>query len=163
MLINVNELRCLSSADSVDFDKEGYLFVKQRNDRLFNQWKTESFIERFVRLKGNLLLIIATKTINDSIDPNSTSNSTNDRCLHLIVLEEFSIKLIDESDKYYEFVIELNRNESIRSFHFATISHTERDEWIQTIHLSSFQYLRSLYKTLFKSIKEFKEILRRIH
>jgi hypothetical protein len=152
MLINSSELRRLSLCDSRSFDREGYLFVKERTDRLFNQWKSESFIERFCRLKGNLLLIIATKTINDFID--SDDLHSDDRFLHLLVLEEFAIKLIDESNKHFEFIIEFNRNESIRCFHFATISHNERDQWIQSIHLSSFSYLRSLYQTLVNQLKQ---------
>jgi hypothetical protein len=153
MLINSSELRRLSLCDSQCFDKEGYLFVKERTDRLFNQWKSESFIERFCRLKGNLLLIIATKTINDFIDSDGV-NDSEDRFVHLLVLEEFAIKLIDESSKHFEFIIEFNKNESIRCFHFATISHNERDQWIQSIHLSSFAYLRSLYQTLVNQLKQ---------
>lgn len=154
MLINGNQLQSLSNADSSDFDKEGYLFVKQKNERLFNQWKTESFVERFVRLKGNLLLIIATKSLNSNSDSHSQIgfHSSTDKCLNLIVLEEFNIKSIDESEKYYEFIIEFNRNETIRCFHFATISHEERDQWIQTIHLSSFRFLKSLYKNLVREL-----------
>ncbi|XP_054169230.1 type II inositol 3,4-bisphosphate 4-phosphatase-like [Oppia nitens] len=157
MHINVDQLTpylCGDSHQWVQFDREGYLFVKYRNDRqFFNQWKSESFVERFVRLKGNILVIIATKTLNDSTH---VINKVDDRCLNIIVLEEFNVRVVDESDKYYEFVIDLNRNDLIRSIHFATISHQERDEWVECIHLSGRSYLISLHTSLVNQLNQLK-------
>ena len=154
MLINSSELERLAWFDSRYFDKEGYLFVREKHDGIFSQWKTETYIERLCRLKGNLFFILATKTLNDiDTDPSKTSTSqeltSSNRIIHILILEEFVIKLIDETtNKHFGFAIEFIKGDTAKPFYFATISHQDRDNWIQSIHLSSFAYLRSLYSSL---------------
>ncbi|RWS06693.1 hypothetical protein B4U79_02585 [Dinothrombium tinctorium] len=156
MLINSDEIQRLALLDSVCYEKEGFLFVRERNDRILS-WRNEAFIERLCRLKGNLLFILDTNTANAANDvylpslPVSSSSSADRSIVYALVLEEYTIRLVDESsDKHFCFVIDFGKNETAKPFFFASISQHERDSWVEAIHLSSFVYLRLIYKSFLK-------------
>lgn len=157
MFINYQDIAHLVEYDSNHYDKEGFLFVRERKEGILNQWKSETFIERFCRLRGNLLFII---NLNNSVisgendfkdiynQPSSRSISAN-QIVFVLLLEECVIKLADEENyKHFSFIIEYGKDDSTKPFHFANISQQERDSWVESIHLSSLNYLRSLKKTL---------------
>lgn len=197
MIINYPAVSRLAWLDSANFDKEGFLFVRERREGLFNHWKSETFIERLCRLRGNLLFILATSNPDTkktsypsgnkvtSRDNNHTSNTIinsseggidephhhnyqqrinhsssseavgkdlsstgENRIVFILFLEECVIKLSEESNnKHFSFIIEFGKNDPTKPFHFTTISQQERDSWVECIHLSSLNYLKSLRKT----------------
>lgn len=150
MFINSSDLAPIAFLESRSFDKEGYLFIKERSDGIF-LWKSEQYIERLCRLKGNLLFILATQSFGDAITVSpqkQRQDNVYDRIVNILILEDFVIKPVDE-DKHFGFLIEFLKHEaSNKQVHFATLSHNERDSWIQSIHLTSLSYLRTLYRSL---------------
>lgn len=133
MLINSREIYNLAWLDSEFFDKEGFLLVKDNTDRD----QVVTYVERFVRLRGNLLFILKLPNlaVNEALDSstnseqadhtltdanriqllisyykqNSKLNSDTSRLLFVLVLNsEFSLRRFDESTKNCGFIIEFH-------------------------------------------------------
>ena len=79
MRFNAKELSYLSGQSRERFEREGILFIREKQDGLFR--RSEAFVERFCRLRGNLLFYF--KTASDNVgEP-----------VGAIVLERFTIQV----------------------------------------------------------------------
>ncbi|RWS23983.1 Type I inositol-3:4-bisphosphate 4-phosphatase-like protein [Leptotrombidium deliense] len=153
MLVNREEIARLALLDSVHYEKEGFLFVRERNDGLLSR-RNDAFIERLCRLKGNLLFVLNTNTNPAESDvywstlPSLPVCAAERSIVYVLLLEEYTIRLLDESnDKHFCFIIDFGKNETLKPFFFASISQHERDSWVEAIHLSSFTYLKLIQKS----------------
>ncbi|XP_063415240.1 inositol polyphosphate-4-phosphatase type I A-like isoform X8 [Mytilus trossulus] len=116
-------------------DKEGILSMKYKPEgRIFK--KEETYITRHCKLKGNLLFYYKNK--ESRTEP-----------LGVLVLERCTIELDDEIDNAFIIVFEGDEP----TYHFATRTETERDEWIQALHLSSYECLKMQLQSLREQIQ----------
>ena len=166
MLINYKEIYNLAWLDSEYFDKQGFLLVKENTNQEVN------YVERLVRLKGNLLFILKipnqteldNQYLNDELSKrrinllityykqNSSLNSdTNRNLLFVLALNsDFSVRRFE--DKNYGFIIEfynvVDYNHT-NLWHFNCLTNDECDEWINTINRTNHRTLKSLFNLLF--------------
>ncbi|KAK3774656.1 hypothetical protein RRG08_035084 [Elysia crispata] len=130
MRFNSKELTVMLQ-QTAKFDKEGYLLMKDKQDGFFK--KSEAYINRYVRLKGNLLFYFKHK--DGKSEP-----------LGVIILERCVVDLAldDEIENGFLLVIE-GEDQSIR---FAASSESVRDSWIQALHVSSHECLKMQLQSL---------------
>lgn len=135
MHVNADHLVELFYSESQLFDREGRLFVRAESKQAI----ARHYQKCICRLRGNLLLIADV----------SSSHSISEESICLIVLNNFEIKLCEES-KNYEFCIHLNLKSAqfLEKYYFICNSRSERDKWIESIYLASFNFLKSIYRTL---------------
>ena len=139
MHINAENIIELFHSKTFPCEKEGKLLVQCGNNDLLQK----SYHECLCRLRGNLLLVAE---LNNSL-------AKTDYIVQLLVLNNFEIKLCDES-KNYEFCIGLcNKHSSNQSkYYFICESRSERDKWIESIYLASFNFLIPFHKALIDQI-----------
>ncbi|RUS89174.1 hypothetical protein EGW08_003053 [Elysia chlorotica] len=130
MRFNSKELAVMLQQTS-KFDKEGYLLMKDKQDGFFK--KSEVYINRYVKLKGNLLFYLKQKDVKS--EP-----------LGVIILERCVVDLAldDEVENGFHLVFE-GEDQSIR---FAASSESVRDSWIQALHVSSHECLKMQLQSL---------------
>ena len=144
MHINLENLVELFYSESRLFDFEGKLFVRLEN----NKQSTANYQECLCRLRGNLLLI-------GQIISSPKAN-TSHLAISLVILNKFEIKLCEEA-KHYEFCIHLNKSANFEKYYFICNTNTERDKWIQSIYLASFDFLKSVQRALKDKLNEKQE------
>lgn len=162
MLINRKEIYNLAFLDSQFFDREGFLLVKDHTATELN------YVERFVRLKDNLLFILKIPNQHDSASLVKTDDCriesliayyqrTNcsfesDLIFVLVLTAEFSVRRFDERARNCGFIIEFhhiaNDHQNTNVWSFSCLTVEERDRWIQTIYRSNHVNLKSIFNLL---------------
>ncbi|CAC5359781.1 unnamed protein product [Mytilus coruscus] len=128
-------------------DKEGILSMKYKPEgRIFK--KEETYITRHCKLKGNLLFYYKNKESKNN-RKSSSAPYLRTEPLGVLVLERCTIELDDEIDNAFIIVFEGDEP----TYHFATRTETERDEWIQALHLSSYECLKMQLQSLREQIQ----------
>ncbi|KAL3188651.1 hypothetical protein MRX96_040111 [Rhipicephalus microplus] len=112
MRFNAKEIAAVASQPSYKFEKEGVLFIKERQEGLFR--RNDVFTERWCRLRGNLFFYYKTK------DPCSEP-------VGVIVLERHSVKDGPISGGLYCFTIAFEGDEL--AIHMAAQGSSEREAW----------------------------------
>uniref|UniRef100_A0A1B6ECE3 phosphatidylinositol-3,4-bisphosphate 4-phosphatase n=1 Tax=Clastoptera arizonana TaxID=38151 RepID=A0A1B6ECE3_9HEMI len=126
MRYNKQELLTLATQPSQKFDKEGILFLRERQDGFFR--RTEISLERWCRLRGNLLFYF--KSRDQWSEP-----------LGVLVLEHCTIKLdLPSIDPPFGFSLVFDGG---HSQHLAAAAESERDVWLEAIQLASYEHMRS--------------------
>lgn len=130
-----NILELFHSKSSL-FDREGRLLVQCGGGGYKDS--QQEFRECVCRLKGNLLLLAEIE-----------KRKTNDLFIHLLVLNNFEVKLSADW-KDFEFCIVLNHRNVQPSdkYFFCCESRSERDKWIESIYLASYNFLVPFHKAL---------------
>ncbi|KAG8198212.1 hypothetical protein JTE90_015309 [Oedothorax gibbosus] len=139
MRFNSKEIIAVATQPSYKFDKEGVLFVKERHDGLFR--RNDVFLQRWCRLRGNLLFYFKTK--DQYSEPAG-----------VFILEEYDVRLDESSEIAYSFSLIFKNDEVIQQLGATTES--ERDLWIQALHMASFEYMQSQLSSLKAKLKEIK-------
>ncbi|PNF15691.1 hypothetical protein B7P43_G14251, partial [Cryptotermes secundus] len=150
MRFNKQELTTLATQPSQKFDKEGVLFLRERQEGFFRRTERKDIkrgkrskslrelscysgtskvsLERWCRLRGNLLFYF--KSREQWSEP-----------LGVIILEQCSIKVdTPTAEGPYGFRLVF---EGGLSQHLAAYSEGERDAWLQAIQLASYDCMRS--------------------
>ncbi|XP_046680485.1 type II inositol 3,4-bisphosphate 4-phosphatase isoform X2 [Homalodisca vitripennis] len=130
MRYNKQELLTLATQPSQKFDKEGILLLRERQEGFFR--RTEISLERWCRLRGNLLFYF--KSRDQWSEP-----------LGVIVLQQCSIKLDPPSptplpDGPYGFSLVFDGG---LAQHVAALTEQDRDQWLDAIQLSSYDCMRA--------------------
>ncbi|XP_055603104.1 inositol polyphosphate-4-phosphatase type I A isoform X2 [Uranotaenia lowii] len=136
MRFNKQELITLATQPSNKFDKEGPLYVTEKQEGFFR--KTEVSLEKWCRLRGNLLFYFKT---NDQF-------SEPQGC---IVLEKYRCIKHNDQKEYDGFVFYLEFEDGLRQ-RFATNTDQERLEWMQAIGLAGYDVKRAQLKYLREQI-----------
>ncbi|XP_060565796.1 inositol polyphosphate-4-phosphatase type I A-like isoform X2 [Ruditapes philippinarum] len=136
MRFNSKELAYLGQQASNNYDREGFLFIKQKNDKLFK--KGEAFVERYFRLRGNLLFYFKDK--NFKHDPQG-----------VFVLERCTVELDVNEQQNFSFVIVFEGDDEIYTFSAKT--EEDRDGWIQALHVSSYECLKMQLQSLREQVQ----------
>lgn len=125
MRFNAKEIAAVASQPSYKFEKEGVLFIKERQEGLFR--RNDVFTERWCRLRGNLFFYCKTK------DPCSEP-------VGVIVLERHSVKDGPISGGLYCFTIAFEGDEL--AIHMAAQGSSEREAWTSVLRDSSYEHVR---------------------
>lgn len=125
MRFNAKEIAAVASQPSYKFEKEGVLFIKERQEGLFR--RNDVFTERWCRLRGNLFFYYKTK------DPCSEP-------VGVIVLERHSVKDGPISGGLYCFTIAFEGDEL--AIHMAAQGSSEREAWTSVLRDSSYEHVR---------------------
>lgn len=141
MRFNSKELLAVATQPSYKFDKEGILCIKEKHDSLFRT--KDVYLQRWCRLRGNLLFYYKTK--DQYSEPAG-----------VFVLEECSVKLDENPEVPYSFSLVFQHDDL--SQQLAATSESERDLWIQALHMASFEYMRSQLSTLKEKLSKLKVI-----
>ncbi|GBN49547.1 Type I inositol 3,4-bisphosphate 4-phosphatase [Araneus ventricosus] len=141
MRFNSKELIAVATQPSYKFDKEGILFVKEKHDSLFR--RNDVFLQRWCRLRGNLLFYYKTK--DQYSEPAG-----------VFVLEDYHVRLDESSEVPYCFSLIFKHDETGQQLGAHTES--ERDSWIQALHMASFEYMQSQLSTLQAKLVEIKAV-----
>uniref|UniRef100_A0A182PTU4 phosphatidylinositol-3,4-bisphosphate 4-phosphatase n=1 Tax=Anopheles epiroticus TaxID=199890 RepID=A0A182PTU4_9DIPT len=137
MRFNKQELITLATQPSNKFEKEGTLHVTEKQEGFFR--KTEGNLERWCRLRGNLLFYFK------STDPFSEPQGC-------IVLEKYKcITPNHEQQEYDGYVFYLEFNDGLRQ-RLAANTQQERLEWMQAIGLAEYDIKRAQLKYLREQI-----------
>uniref|UniRef100_A0A2M4A4V2 phosphatidylinositol-3,4-bisphosphate 4-phosphatase n=1 Tax=Anopheles triannulatus TaxID=58253 RepID=A0A2M4A4V2_9DIPT len=141
MRFNKQELVTLATQPSNKFEKEGPLFVTEKQEGFFR--KTEVSSERWCRLRGNLLFYFK------SNDPFSEPQG----CL---VLEKYQCFKVDDGGSDPQaagdgFAFYLEFQDGMRQ-RFTASSEQERLEWMQAIGLAGYDMKRAQLKYLREEI-----------
>lgn len=123
---NHKDLSVLASQPSEQFNKEGILWFKEKEGKLFN--KSENFSERICRLRGNLLFYFK-------------GRDKTSECSGIIVLERFNI-VPDTSFKKHGFILEFDETDE-QKYEFAASSQQEYDEWLALLKNASYEKLQN--------------------
>ncbi|ESP02136.1 hypothetical protein LOTGIDRAFT_230548 [Lottia gigantea] len=132
MRFNSKELVHMAQ-NGVNFDKEGVLLMKERQDTLLK--KREAYVERYFRLKGNLLFYFKNK---DSIQKSEP--------LGLMILERCTVELESKEEIPNAFVMVFEGENNV--FKFAGVSEDDRDDWIKSLHIASYECLKMQLESL---------------
>ncbi|XP_029649468.2 inositol polyphosphate-4-phosphatase type I A isoform X2 [Octopus sinensis] len=132
MRFNSKALASLSLQTNTKFDKEGIVWMKDKQDGLFK--KGEAFVERFCRLKGNMLFYFKSKEFTNT-DP-----------LGVLIIERCTVELDTDDDNLHGFMLVYEGDEN--PVHFATRTEEQRDQWIQTLHIASYECLKMQLQSL---------------
>ncbi|CAG5134316.1 unnamed protein product [Candidula unifasciata] len=130
MRFNARELAIVVQ-QTTNFDKEGYLFMKEKHEGFFK--KSEAYVNRYIRLKGNLLFYFKSK--DSRADP-----------LGVIVLERCAVELAVDEDVNSGFLLVFEGEE--QAFRFGASTEAMRDEWIQALHIASHECLKMQLQSL---------------
>eukprot|EP00106_Octopus_bimaculoides_P000773 XP_014768215.1 PREDICTED: type I inositol 3,4-bisphosphate 4-phosphatase-like [Octopus bimaculoides] len=132
MRFNSKALASLSLQTNMKFDKEGIVWMKDKQDGLFK--KGEAFVERFCRLKGNMLFYFKSKEFTNT-DP-----------LGVLIIERCTVELDTDDENLHGFMLVYEGDEN--PVHFATRTEEQRDQWIQTLHIASYECLKMQLQSL---------------
>lgn len=132
MRFNSKALASLSLQTNTKFDKEGVVWMKDKQDGLFK--KGEAFVERFCRLKGNMLFYFKNKEVTNA-DP-----------LGVLIIERCTVELDLDEEHLHGFMLVYEGEEN--PIHFATNTEEARDQWIQTLHIASYECLKMQLQSL---------------
>ncbi|XP_076468181.1 inositol polyphosphate-4-phosphatase type I A-like isoform X2 [Babylonia areolata] len=135
MRFNARELAQLAQQAS-SVDKEGVLYMKEKQDSIFKS--KEVYIDRYFRLKGNLLFYFKNK-------------ETRAEPLGVLVIERCTVELDLEEEALNSFVVVCEGEDN--PFKFAAISEEERDSWIQALHLASYECLKMQLQSLREQVQ----------
>ncbi|XP_052279898.1 inositol polyphosphate-4-phosphatase type I A-like isoform X2 [Dreissena polymorpha] len=127
MRFNSKELAHLAQQNGSHFDREGILQMKQKNEKLFR--KGEAFVERFFRLRGNLLFYFKSKESINKQEPQG-----------VLVLERCTVELDSQSSTDCSFIIVFEGDDE--TYTFLAASEKERDGWIEALHTASYECLK---------------------
>ncbi|XP_005104317.2 inositol polyphosphate-4-phosphatase type I A isoform X1 [Aplysia californica] len=135
MRFNSKEISVLLQ-NTHSYDREGYLQMKDKQEGLFK--KSEAYISRYIRLKGNLLFYFKNKEIKS--EP-----------IGVIILERCVVELDlqEEVDNGFLLVFE-GEDQPIR---FGASSETLRDNWIQALHVASHECLKMQLQSLREQVQ----------
>ncbi|XP_014663108.1 PREDICTED: type I inositol 3,4-bisphosphate 4-phosphatase-like [Priapulus caudatus] len=125
MRFNAKELAALAVQPSQKFDKEGVLLFKEKHDGFFK--RSEAFVERWCRLRGNLLFLFRSK----------------DQCSEpygILLLERCTVELDLKEELPFSFIIIFE--EDSRVHQLAAQSEAERDSWMEALQLASYECMR---------------------
>ncbi|XP_065084950.1 inositol polyphosphate-4-phosphatase type I A isoform X2 [Ochlerotatus camptorhynchus] len=136
MRFNKHELITLATQPSNKFDKEGPLYVTEKQEGFFR--KTEVSLEKWCRLRGNLLFYF--KTADQFSEPQGC-----------IVLEKYRCARHGDQKEYDGYVFYLEFEDGLRQ-RFATNTEQERLEWMQAIGLAGYDVKRAQLKYLREQI-----------
>ncbi|XP_058444865.1 type II inositol 3,4-bisphosphate 4-phosphatase isoform X2 [Malaya genurostris] len=136
MRFNKQELITLARQPSNKFDKEGPLYVTEKQEGFFR--KTEVSLEKWCRLRGNLLFYFKGN------DPFSEPQGC-------IVLEKYRCVRHSDQKEYDGYVFYLEFEDGLRQ-RFATNTDQERLEWMQSIGLAGYDVKRAQLKYLREQI-----------
>ncbi|GAB1607872.1 inositol polyphosphate-4-phosphatase type I A-like isoform X1 [Argonauta hians] len=132
MRFNSKALASLSLQTNTKFDKEGVVWMKDKQERLFK--KGEVFVERFCRLKGNMMFYFKSKEFTNT-DP-----------LGVLIIERCTVELDTDEDNLHGFMLVYEGDDN--PVHFAARSEEQRDQWIQTLHIASYECLKMQLQSL---------------
>ncbi|XP_070197959.1 inositol polyphosphate-4-phosphatase type I A-like isoform X1 [Littorina saxatilis] len=121
---------------SANVEKEGVLYMKEKQDGIFKS--REVYIDRFFRLKGNLLFYFKNK--ETKLEP-----------LGVLVIERCTVELDLEEEASNSFVIVCEGEDN--PFKFAAVSEEERDSWIQALHMASYECLKMQLQSLREQVQ----------
>ncbi|XP_059468525.1 inositol polyphosphate-4-phosphatase type I A isoform X2 [Neocloeon triangulifer] len=127
MRLNKQEMFSFAKQPSQNFDKEGVLLLKERQDGFFK--RTEISSERWCRLRGNMLFYF--KSREQWSEPAG-----------VILVEGCSIKLepATMNDGSYGFALVF---EGGVSQHLAALSVEERDRWVAALQIAGYETIRA--------------------
>ncbi|KAL4717549.1 hypothetical protein ACJJTC_000698 [Scirpophaga incertulas] len=126
MRYNKQELFALASLTSQNFDREGILILKERQDGFFR--RSEGSSVRWFRLRGNLLFYL--KGPEPWYEP-----------MGVIVLGHHQIKLQGQDENgHWPFQIVWENGVCYR---IATFNESERTSWLQAMQVASLDYIKS--------------------
>ncbi|XP_012279460.1 type I inositol 3,4-bisphosphate 4-phosphatase isoform X3 [Orussus abietinus] len=126
MRFNKQELMTLATQPSQKFEKEGILYVRERQEGFFR--RTEISSERWCRLRGNLLFYF--KSREQWSEP-----------LGVIILEQCSLRVEQPTNQIpYGFSIVFDGGLFQQ---LGANSIDERDSWLQALQLASYECMRS--------------------
>ncbi|XP_050415384.1 inositol polyphosphate-4-phosphatase type I A isoform X1 [Patella vulgata] len=132
MRLNSKELVYIAQ-NCVTCDKEGLLLFKEKQDGLLK--RGETYLERYFRLKGNLLFYFKNKESVTKSEP-----------IGLMVLERCTVELESEEEIPNAFVLVCEGENHV--FKFAAMSEEDRDHWIQALHIASYECLKMQLESL---------------
>lgn len=130
MRFNSRELALLAQ-QTASVDKEGVLYMKEKQDSIFK--RSEVYVDRFFRLKGNLLFFFKNKEIRS--EP-----------LGVLVLERCTVELDLDEEALNSFMLVFEGEDN--PFKFAAATEEERDGWIQALHMASYECLKMQLQSL---------------
>ncbi|KAL7643148.1 UNVERIFIED_CONTAM: hypothetical protein RMT77_006438 [Armadillidium vulgare] len=137
MHFNKVELCAIACHPSHDFNKEGVLIFLERQDGFFRR-SDKVFVERWCRLRGNLLFYFKSKDYCS--DP-----------VGVLVLENFQI--VEEKVENYPYSFTLLYQES--SHILSALNAKEKASWISLIQKASMTYMKSQINNLLRLIGNF--------
>lgn len=126
----------MATQPSNKFDKEGPLYLTEKQEGFFR--KTEVSLEKWCRLRGNLLFYF--KTSDQFSEPQGC-----------IVLEKYRCVKQGDHKEYDGYVFYLEFEDGLRQ-RFATNTEQERLEWMQAIGLAGYDVKRAQLKYLREQI-----------
>ncbi|XP_011331338.1 type I inositol 3,4-bisphosphate 4-phosphatase isoform X2 [Ooceraea biroi] len=138
MRFNKQELLTLATQPSQKFEKEGILYVRERQEGFFR--RTEISLERWCRLRGNLLFYF--KSREQWSEP-----------LGVIILEQCSVRAdLPSNHVPYGFSIVFDGGLFQQ---LGANTAEERDSWLQALQLASYECMRSQLLSLRQRIEAF--------
>ncbi|CAH3021774.1 unnamed protein product [Porites evermanni] len=138
MRFNQKELAFIATRTDIPFDKEGVLWLKEKEGHFWQ--RNEVYTERWFRLRGNLLFYFKTKDKNS--DPAGA-----------IVLERCRVLKDSSPQKKHGFTIVFDEDDTQR-YHLNGKSTKETDEWMEKIRNASYESLRNKLLSLRKQLME---------
>lgn len=128
----------LATQPSQKFEKEGILYVRERQEGFFR--RTEISLERWCRLRGNLLFYF--KSREQWSEP-----------LGVIILEQCTVR-VDPSSNHVPYGFSIVFDGGLFQQLGANTAE-ERDSWLQALQLASYECMRSQLLSLRQRIEAF--------
>ncbi|KAL0902147.1 hypothetical protein ABMA27_000089 [Loxostege sticticalis] len=142
MRYNKQELFALASQTSQNFDREGVLVLKERQDGFFR--RSEGCSVRWFRLRGNLLFYL--KGPEPWYEP-----------MGVIVLGHHQVKLQTQDENgHWPFQIVWENGVCYR---MATFHESERTLWLKAIQMASYDYMNSQIAALKERLNRIRPII----
>ncbi|XP_076334193.1 inositol polyphosphate-4-phosphatase type I A isoform X2 [Tachypleus tridentatus] len=132
MRLNAKELLAVASQPSYKFDKEGVLFIREKQEGIFR--RGDVFTERWFRLRGNLLFYCKSK------DPYSEP-------VGLLVIEHCSVKADSETENIFPFTLDYVSDDH-GGQQLGTATEVERETWMNILRSASFECMKSQVHSL---------------
>ncbi|CAN8006870.1 unnamed protein product, partial [Ixodes hexagonus] len=125
MRFNAKEISAVASQPSYKFEKEGVLFIKERQEGLFR--RSDVYTERWCRLRGNLLFYYKSK--DQCSDP-----------FGVIVLEQYTVKDGPITGALYCFSLAFGSED--QGLQMAAGCAGERESWMGVLRGASYECVR---------------------
>lgn len=125
MRFNAKEISAVASQPSYKFEKEGVLFIKERQEGLFR--RNDVYTERWCRLRGNLLFYYKSK--DQCSDP-----------FGVIVLEQYTVKDGPITGALYCFMLAFGNED--QGLQMAAGCAGERESWMGALRKASYECVR---------------------
>ncbi|XP_067039372.1 inositol polyphosphate-4-phosphatase type I A-like [Acropora muricata] len=138
MRFNQKELAFIATRTDIPFDKEGVLWMKEKEGHFWQ--RNEVYTERWFRLRGNLLFYFKTK--EKSSDP-----------MGAVVLERCRVLRDTSVQKKHGFTIVFDEDDT-QQYKLRGKSTRETEEWMDKIRNASYESLRSKLLGLRKQLME---------